>query len=107
MVAVILAAIFPLDILADLVSIGTLVAFIAVCAGVMILRRDCTACATAVSDAMGVACRAAGRAQLWIDDVQPLRRDLAAARAVERNWPRDLFCLWPPSRAGVEMARSA
>ncbi len=38
MVAIILAAIFPLDILADLVSIGTLVAFIAVCAGVMILR---------------------------------------------------------------------
>lgn len=33
-----LAAIFPLDILADLVSIGTLIAFIAVCAGVMILR---------------------------------------------------------------------
>ncbi|MDE2476029.1 MAG: amino acid permease [Alphaproteobacteria bacterium] len=33
-----LAAIFPLDILADLVSIGTLIAFISVCAGVMILR---------------------------------------------------------------------
>src|SRR5437588_1125382 len=33
-----IAALFPLDILADLVSIGTLVAFIAVCAGVMILR---------------------------------------------------------------------
>jgi basic amino acid/polyamine antiporter, APA family len=38
--AAILCAIFPLDILADLVSIGTLVAFIAVCLGVMILRRD-------------------------------------------------------------------
>ncbi len=36
--AAILAAIFPLDILADLVSIGTLIAFIAVCVGVMILR---------------------------------------------------------------------
>ena len=33
-----LAAIFPLDILADLVSIGTLVAFIAVCVGILILR---------------------------------------------------------------------
>jgi APA family basic amino acid/polyamine antiporter len=33
-----IAALFPLDILADLVSIGTLVAFVAVCAGVMILR---------------------------------------------------------------------
>ena len=30
---------FPLDILADLVSIGTLLAFVAVCAGIMILRR--------------------------------------------------------------------
>ena len=38
-VAAALAALFPLDILADLVSIGTLLAFIAVCAGVLILRR--------------------------------------------------------------------
>jgi APA family basic amino acid/polyamine antiporter len=34
-----LAAIFPLDILGDLVSMGTLIAFMAVCAGVLILRR--------------------------------------------------------------------
>jgi APA family basic amino acid/polyamine antiporter len=34
-----LAAIFPLDILGDLVSMGTLVAFVAVCLGVMILRK--------------------------------------------------------------------
>ena len=37
-VAALLAAIFPLDILADLVSIGTLLAFIVVCTGIMILR---------------------------------------------------------------------
>lgn len=36
--AAFLAAIFPLDILAELVSVGTLLAFIAVCVGVMILR---------------------------------------------------------------------
>jgi len=36
-----IAAIFPLDILADLVSIGTLMAFIAVCVGIMILRITC------------------------------------------------------------------
>ena len=36
--AALLAAVFPLDILAELVSVGTLLAFIAVCAGVMILR---------------------------------------------------------------------
>ena len=36
--AALLAAAFPLDILAELVSVGTLLAFIAVCAGVMILR---------------------------------------------------------------------
>jgi APA family basic amino acid/polyamine antiporter len=34
-----LAAVFPLDILGDLVSMGTLIAFTAVCAGVLILRR--------------------------------------------------------------------
>ncbi|HEX7338910.1 MAG TPA: amino acid permease [Rhodanobacteraceae bacterium] len=33
-----LAAIFPLDVLGDLVSMGTLIAFIAVCAGVLVLR---------------------------------------------------------------------
>jgi APA family basic amino acid/polyamine antiporter len=36
-----IAAIFPLDILADLVSIGTLLAFISVCVGIMILRITC------------------------------------------------------------------
>ncbi|HEY3777523.1 MAG TPA: amino acid permease [Rhizomicrobium sp.] len=36
--AAILAALFPFDVLADLVSIGTLAAFIAVCAGIMVLR---------------------------------------------------------------------
>jgi APA family basic amino acid/polyamine antiporter len=34
-----LAAVFPLDILGDLVSMGTLIAFCAVCIGVLILRR--------------------------------------------------------------------
>ncbi|GAA5007470.1 amino acid permease [Pseudoluteimonas lycopersici] len=34
-----LAAVFPLDVLGDLTSMGTLIAFAAVCAGVLILRR--------------------------------------------------------------------
>ena len=34
-----LAAVFPLDVLGDLVSMGTLIAFVAVCAGVLILRH--------------------------------------------------------------------
>ena len=40
-----LAAIFPLDILADLVSIGTLMAFVAVCVGIMMLRVSAPAAA--------------------------------------------------------------
>jgi len=36
--AAVLGALFPFDVLADLVSIGTLAAFIAVCAGILILR---------------------------------------------------------------------
>jgi APA family basic amino acid/polyamine antiporter len=36
--AAVLAAIFPFDVLADLVSIGTLAAFIVVCGGILILR---------------------------------------------------------------------
>ena len=38
-VGAVIAAVFPLDLLADLVSIGTLLAFISVCAGIMILRK--------------------------------------------------------------------
>ena len=34
----VLAAVFPLDLLANLTSMGTLIAFVAVCAGVLILR---------------------------------------------------------------------
>ena len=34
-----LAAIFPLDVLGDLVSMGTLIAFVAVCLGVLVLRH--------------------------------------------------------------------
>jgi len=34
-----LAALFPLDILGELTSMGTLIAFAAVCAGVLVLRR--------------------------------------------------------------------
>jgi basic amino acid/polyamine antiporter, APA family len=37
-IASVLAALFPLDILADLVSIGTLLAFVVVCIGIMMLR---------------------------------------------------------------------
>jgi len=36
--AALLGAVFPLDILAELVSVGTLLAFVAVCGGIMILR---------------------------------------------------------------------
>ncbi|HVZ92564.1 MAG TPA: amino acid permease [Rhizomicrobium sp.] len=36
--AALLAALFPFDVLADLVSIGTLAAFITVCIGIMVLR---------------------------------------------------------------------
>jgi APA family basic amino acid/polyamine antiporter len=38
LVAALLAAAFPFDILAELVSVGTLLAFIAVCGGILILR---------------------------------------------------------------------
>jgi APA family basic amino acid/polyamine antiporter len=37
-VAAALAALFPLDVLGDLVSMGTILAFMAVCAGVLVLR---------------------------------------------------------------------
>jgi APA family basic amino acid/polyamine antiporter len=40
LVAAIVAGLFPVDILGELVSIGTLLAFVIVCAGVIVLRRQ-------------------------------------------------------------------
>ena len=38
-IAALIAGIFPLDLLADLISIGILLAFAVVCIGVLVLRR--------------------------------------------------------------------
>ena len=38
--AALIAAVFPLDVLADLISIGILLAFAVVCAGVLVMRRQ-------------------------------------------------------------------
>ena len=39
-VAALIAGIFPLDVLADLISIGILLAFVVVCIGVLVLRKE-------------------------------------------------------------------
>ena len=39
LVAATVAALVPIDVLGDLVSIGTLLAFVLVCSGVLVLRR--------------------------------------------------------------------
>ena len=52
------AALIPIEILGELVSIGTLLAFVIVCFGVWILRVRRPESASAVQDAMGAAwCR--------------------------------------------------
>ena len=38
-IAAVFAGLFPLDVLGELISIGILLAFTAVCAGVLVLRR--------------------------------------------------------------------
>ena len=52
MSAALLAAFLPHDLLIELVSIGTLAAFVMVCVGVMILRRTASACAAPLPHAL-------------------------------------------------------
>ena len=58
--AAILAGVLPLDILGELVSIGTLAAFIIVCVGVMVLRGARAPCAPPLPHAAGLGHRAGG-----------------------------------------------
>ena len=51
--AALIAGVFPLDVLADLISIGILLAFAVVCAGVLVLRVQAPGCAAALPGPVG------------------------------------------------------
>ena len=66
-VAALMAGLFPIDILVQLVSIGTLLAFVMVCASVLILRRTATGTAASVPGALCLVQLLGGRAVLrWL-----------------------------------------
>ena len=97
--------IFPLDILADLVSIGTLLAFIAVCVGIMILRVTApkrqrqfrTPFVWFVAPAGVVTC---GAMMFFLTNGTWVRLVVWTVHGLP-----DLFRLWHPARGAVKMDR--
>ena len=88
------AAFLPEDIVGDMTSIGTLFAFILVCAGVWILRRRPRAAAR-VPHAAGAAGPDPGDRRLRGHDFRPRLDELGTARRLARDRPRDLLRLRP------------
>ena len=90
----VLSGLFPIDVLVQLVSLGTLTVFIAVCAGVIVLRRTRPELVRPFKNAPG-SCRAAYRRSGmplpagWITEgvLGPLRR-------LGRNRSADLHLFW-------------
>jgi basic amino acid/polyamine antiporter, APA family len=90
------AALTPIEVLGEMVSIGTLFAFVLVCGAVIYLRR---------SDA-DVARPFRVPSVPWVPilgipfcltlHARSAARNLASARGLARYWPRDLFRLWQP-----------
>ena len=91
---------FPISTLGDMVSIGTLFAFVLVCAGVLVLRRDQAGAEAAVPHADGAAGADPGDDLLPGPDVRPRPAHLGAADHLARDRPGDLLRLRPLPQQG-------
>jgi APA family basic amino acid/polyamine antiporter len=86
--AAIIGGILPLALLGELVSIGTLFAFVIVCIAIIVLRFK--------RPDVGAAHPDPRRGHLPRADARPPRRHLAAARRLDGHRARDLLFLQPP-----------
>ena len=102
-VAILLAAIFPLDILADLVSIGTLMAFVVVCVGILILRRTAPKARRPFRTPFVWFVAPAGAAVCGLMMYSPVRRHLDPPCDLDGARRGDLFGLWRAARTAVQM----
>ena len=90
-VAMVIAGILPISILGELVSIGTLLAFIIVCISVLVLRKSQTGYSQAVQDTMGSTGSDPGCSNLFFADGCPATRYMAKAYNLDGNWIRIYF----------------
>ena len=98
-----IAAIFPLDILADLVSIGTLLAFISVCVGIMILRITAPKRARKFRTPYVWFVAPAGIVVCGVMMVSLSQRHLGSAGGMDRDWA---FSFTSATASGMQRPRN-
>ena len=97
-VAAIVAGILPVGLLGELVSIGTLLAFIIVCGGVIAMRRRDPRPGSAIPHALRTAGAYSGYPDLRLHDVQPALGYLVASDHLDGYWCCHLLFLWSPQQ---------
>src|SRR5690349_19320033 len=97
LLAGIIGSITPIDKIANMVNIGTLLAFVIVCAAVIVLRHHYR-CAAALPNAMGAAGTHSGRHSERLHDVEPGLLELDAIGRLAGDRPGGLFWLQPQAQ---------
>ena len=100
----VLAASLPIDVLTEMVSIGTLLAFVIVCAGVWIIRHR--RAGAAVPNATGASGPNPGNLDFVGHDVEPDSSNLDPVGSLADHRDGDLFQLRPPSQPRAARRRS-
>ncbi len=93
-----MGAFLPLRILAELVNIGTLLAFVIVCAAVLIMRRTHPEVHRPFRAPLGSIVPVLGILELFDADVFSAGGKLAATLCLAGDRLGDLLCVWPSSQ---------